>query len=132
MKKIQKLIFDKTDLRKRLTDIEFKVTQESGTERPFTGKYWKFFDDGFYHCIVCDIPLFKSEDKFESECGWPAFSNESYKGTIDYLEDNSFGMKRVEIQCSNCGSHLGHVFKDGPMPTGTRYCVNSASLNFKK
>ena len=84
----KKTVFDKNELQKRLSEIEYKVTQESGTERPFTGKYWNLFQDCFYHCIVCDIALFKSEDKFESQCGWPAFSNESFKETIDYITDD--------------------------------------------
>lgn len=120
------------ELKKRLTDIQYKVTQEAATEKPFTGQYWKFFDDGYYHCIVCNTPLFKSEDKFESECGWPAFSEESFKGTITYTKDTSFGMSRIEIKCAKCGAHLGHVFDDGPTPTRKRYCVNSASINFEK
>ncbi len=123
---------DKEDLKKRLTDIQYKVTQESGTERPFTGIYWNKFDDGYYHCIVCDTKLFKSEDKFESHCGWPSFSNESFEGTIEYIKDTSHGMIRTEVRCKNCGAHLGHVFNDGPKPTYQRYCINSASINFTK
>ncbi len=124
--------FDKSELKKRLSNVEYNVTQENGTERPFTGKYYLHFEDGFYHCIVCETPLFKSEHKFESHCGWPAFSEESYSNTINYIQDKSHGMIRTEIRCKNCDSHLGHVFNDGPKPKGIRFCVNSASLNFNK
>lgn len=123
---------DKQELKKRLTDLEYKVTQEAYTERPYTGKFNSFYEDGVYKCIVCESPLFKSEDKFDSGCGWPAFSKESYPDTILYLEDFSHGMTRTEIKCKICGAHLGHVFNDGPKPTGLRFCVNSASLNFSK
>jgi len=123
---------NKDELKKRLTAVEYDVTQNAGTERPFTGKYWNFFENGVYNCIVCNVPIFTSEDKFESHCGWPSFSNESFKGTVEYLSDYSHGMTRVEIRCKNCGAHLGHVFEDGPLPTRQRYCVNSASINFKK
>jgi peptide-methionine (R)-S-oxide reductase len=124
--------FDKSELKKRLSDVEYRVTQENDTERPFTGKYYLHFEDGFYHCIVCETPLFKSQHKFESHCGWPAFSEESYPETIKYIKDISHGMIRTEIRCKNCDSHLGHVFNDGPKPSGIRFCVNSASLNFSK
>lgn len=120
------------ELKQRLSDIEYKVTQESGTERPYTGKYWNSFENGLYNCIVCGIALFKSDHKFKSHCGWPAFSAESFKDTIEYIDDFSHGMNRVEIKCKNCGAHLGHVFEDGPTETKLRYCVNSASLDFKK
>ena len=123
---------NREELKKRLSDVEFRVTQESDTERPFTGKYCNFFDKGVYNCIVCGVSLFNSTDKFKSHCGWPSFSAESFKETILYIEDLSHGMKRVEIKCKNCDAHLGHVFEDGPTETGRRYCVNSASLNFKK
>jgi len=123
---------NKDELKKRLTDVEYRVTQESDTERPFTGKYCNFFEKGVYNCIVCGVSLFSSTDKFKSHCGWPSFSDESFKDTIVYIEDLSHGMKRVEIKCKNCDAHLGHVFEDGPTETGRRYCVNSASLNFKK
>ncbi len=127
-----KFELDQNEIKKRLTEMEYKVTQEAYTERPYTGKYNNFFEQGIYNCIVCLTPLFKSVDKFNSGCGWPAFSEESYKDTIDYLSDVTHGMKRVEIKCKKCGAHLGHVFHDGPKPTGKRYCVNSASLNFNK
>jgi len=124
---------DKEELKKRLTPIEFHVTQESGTERPFTGKYWNHFEQsGIYQCLICSTPLFTSKDKFMTECGWPSFSAESYKGTIEYITDKSHNMIRTEVRCKTCGAHLGHVFDDGPKPTYQRYCINSASLNFKK
>jgi len=123
---------NKEELKKRLTNIQYNVTQESGTERPYTGVYNDFFQQGIYNCIVCATPIFNSEDKFKSHCGWPAFSAESNKGTIEYITDNSHGMKRTEIRCKNCDAHLGHVFDDGPLPTRIRFCVNSASLDFNK
>jgi peptide-methionine (R)-S-oxide reductase len=122
---------DKDELKNRLTPEQYNITQNKGTERPFTGQYCYTTTDGIYHCIVCDIELFKSSDKFTSECGWPSFSAESYPGTIKYIDDYSHNTHRIEIICVNCGAHLGHVFEDGPTETKKRYCVNSASLNLK-
>jgi peptide-methionine (R)-S-oxide reductase len=117
--------------KEKLSPESYAVTREAATERPFTGKYNDFFEGGDYHCICCNQFLFKSDTKFESGCGWPAFF-ESIEDSIEYKEDLSHGMKRVEVLCSNCGAHLGHVFEDGPPPTGKRYCINSVAIQFKK
>ena len=110
--------------------VAFQVTRHAATERPFTGKYEAHWADGSYHCICCGAKLFDSVTKFDAGCGWPSFDR-AIEGTVTYTEDNSHGMKRVEITCSQCGSHLGHVFPDGPTETGQRYCVNSLSLDFE-
>ena len=118
--------------RERLSPEEFHVCRERGTERPFSGEYWDTFEDGKYHCRCCGEVLFHSESKFDSGCGWPSFDAEATPGAIDEYADNSFGMQRTEIVCANCGSHLGHVFPDGPTETGLRYCVNSLSVKLNK
>ncbi|XP_050423008.1 peptide methionine sulfoxide reductase MsrB isoform X2 [Adelges cooleyi] len=120
----------KAELKKRLSPIQYHVTQEKGTERAFTGKYNKTTEAGLYTCIVCDEPLFTSETKFDSGCGWPAFNNVIDQGKVKLTSDTSNGMIRTEVQCKKCDAHLGHVFKDGPPPTGRRFCINSASMNF--
>lgn len=114
-----------------LTEEEYRILRQKGTERAHTGEYNLHFEDGTYHCSGCNQKLFESNSKFDSHCGWPSF-DESIKGTVDYVLDKSHGMVRTEIVCSNCGGHLGHVFNDGPTETGTRYCVNSISINFDK
>jgi len=120
------------DLKTRLTDEQYYVTQEGGTERPFTGVYWNEKADGTYHCIVCDAELFSSETKYESGSGWPSYWQPLEGAPIRLIEDRTLGMVRTEVQCDNCGAHLGHVFDDGPQPTGLRYCMNSASLDLKR
>lgn len=126
-----KLKHTEEEWKKILSQEQYDILRKKGTERPFTGKYDKFFGDGMYVCAGCGQELFTSDSKFDSGCGWPAFDVPVEKGNVDYKKDMSFGMYRVEILCSKCGGHLGHVFNDGPTETGERYCVNSASLDFK-
>lgn len=109
----------------------YAILRNKGTERPFTGEYNLNFDKGSYACGACNTPLFESSSKFESGCGWPSF-DESIEGRVEYVKDTTFGMIRTEILCATCGSHLGHVFNDGPTSTGQRYCVNSLSVDFNK
>ncbi|XP_025206565.1 uncharacterized protein LOC112602609 isoform X2 [Melanaphis sacchari] len=120
----------KADLKKRLSPIQYHVTQEKGTERAFTGKFNKTTEAGLYTCVVCNEPLFTSETKFDSGCGWPAFNDVIDQKKVKLTTDTSNGMIRTEVQCGKCDAHLGHVFKDGPPPTGRRFCINSASMNF--
>ena len=116
--------------RKRLTPEQYHVLREAGTERAFTGKYWNTKEPGIYRCAACGEILFKSDDKFDSHCGWPSFSEIAAQGKVIERTDTSYGMVRTEVLCANCGSHLGHVFDDGPGPKGLRYCINSASIDF--
>ena len=119
------------ELRDRLTPLQYEVTRKGGTERAFTGVYWDVKDDGTYHCIVCDEALFSSDTKFDSGTGWPSFYEALDPEKVTLKEDRTFGMVRTEAVCATCESHLGHVFPDGPHPTGDRFCMNSASLNLR-
>lgn len=119
------------ELRERLTPEQYHVTQEAGTERAFTGTYWDCHDDGVYRCVVCDAALFDADTKYDSGTGWPSFSQAIEDGAVDTRTDTSMGTTRTEAVCATCGAHLGHVFPDGPRPTGLRYCMNSASLNLE-
>lgn len=120
------------DLKKTLTPEQYRVMFQCGTEPAFSGVYNDFWEKGEYHCAACEAPLFKSETKYEHGTGWPSFSDPAAKDTLVFLEDRSFGMVRTEVRCAYCGAHLGHVFDDGPSPTGRHYCINSAALTFKK
>lgn len=130
MKKRYPIEHSEAEWREKLSEEQYRVLRQKGTEAPHSGKYNLHFQDGEYHCAACGAKLFESPHKFESNCGWPSF-DDAIEGSIEYVQDRSHGMVRTEILCANCGSHLGHVFDDGPTQTGQRYCVNSASIDFE-
>jgi peptide-methionine (R)-S-oxide reductase len=129
---MEKVTKTEAEWKQKLTPEQHHVAREKGTEPAFTGKYWDMHEDGTYRCVCCGAQLFSSGTKFDSGTGWPSFYAPLDEKNLRMEEDTSYGMRRIEVQCAQCGAHLGHVFPDGPKPTGARYCMNSASLDFEK
>jgi methionine-R-sulfoxide reductase len=129
---MEKIPQSESEWKAKLSEDEYYVLRQKGTERPYTGKFLMHNEKGVYTCKGCGAPLFASDSKFDSHCGWPSFDKELKKGVIKETVDNTMGMRRIEITCGKCGGHLGHVFDDGPTETGLRYCVNSVSIGFEK
>jgi len=130
--KVEKIHKTDEEWRAQLTPEQYYITRQKGTEPAFSGALYGNHDDGIYRCVACNAELFRSDEKFESGSGWPSFWEPVGPNAVEKHEDNSYGMRRIEVTCARCGAHLGHVFPDGPEPTGLRYCINSGSLNFEK